>query len=74
MKFDKGVDEMKHWKMTDRQWWFLRKLLIEAFANRYAHGLCLDYNHHPDHMSKDAAGEAIQKLLNAKRLGWKLSA
>lgn len=56
---------------TDRQVWYLRLLLNEAFAARYTHGTCYDPNHLNDRMPRADVSAAIDTLVKAKRNGWK---
>lgn len=58
---------------TDAQLCYLRRLLDEAFGNRYTHGLCLD-RHHLDRVTKSEASSAIDQLLSAKRNDWRRTA
>lgn len=57
---------------TDAQKAYLRRLLDEAFAHRFTHGLCLD-PHHLDRLPKTEASAAISALLAAKARNWSAS-
>lgn len=54
---------------TDAQRAYLQRLLNEAFAHRYAHGLRLD-PHHLDRLPKTEASAAIAALLAARARNW----
>lgn len=55
---------------SDAQKLYVRRLLNEAFAHHYVHGLRLDPNH-LDRLLKTEASDAIEKLKTAKQNGWK---
>ena len=55
---------------TDAQRDYLRRLLDEAFVHHYAHDTGLD-RHHLGRVSKREASAAIDRLLAAKKGGWK---
>lgn len=58
------------YRITGAQESYLKRLLNEAFSNRYAHGLCMD----PRRLSacpKAEASAAISALKTAKERGWK---
>ena len=50
--------------VTDKQLWYLRRLLNEAFAKRIEHGLCLDPHHLSARMPRTEASAAIGTLIN----------
>ncbi len=52
---------------TDKQASYLKRLLIEAFAHRYA--TIYDYNHLGNVTREDASAE-IERLKSAKSRGW----
>ena len=55
---------------SDAQISYVRRLLHEAFANLFTHGLRLDPRH-LDGLKKGEASRAIELLLAAKRNGWR---
>jgi len=62
-----------HVYATDRQRWYLRRLLNEAFAKGWSvSGVGLDYTHYADNprLFKAEASATIEKLLAAKNAGW----
>lgn len=54
---------------TDAQKAYLRRLLNEAFAHRFTHGLRID-PHHLEGLPKTEASAAISMLLAARARNW----
>lgn len=54
-------------RITDKQSVYLKSLLIEAFARRFA--TIYDYNH-LERLTRDEASTEIERLKSAKSRGW----